>query len=181
MNPAAIRLIGLPPREDVRQCSFVLHTILTLFAWIAGTSLAAASGAVTARTAGEFYGRLNRPHWAPPAWLFGPAWTVLYLLMAVAAWRVWRIDGFSGAWTELTLYGIQLLLNAAWSWFFFVRRTGVAATVEVVLLWLFVLATLLAFWSRDPVAGALFVPYLMWVSFAAALTVSVWRRNPSLL
>ncbi len=157
------------------------HSLLSLLGWIAGTALAATSGAVTAKSAGEFYGSLDRPRWAPPAWLFGPAWSILYLMMATAAWRIWSIAGFDGARGALTLYAVQLVLNAAWSWFFFVRRTGLGSTIDVSLLWTSILLTLLGFWARDPIAGLLFVPYLTWVSFAMALTVSVWRRNPTRL
>lgn len=159
----------------------MLQSLPSLLAWIIGTSLAAISGAVTARAASTFYAQLDRPSWAPPAWAFGPAWTVLYICMAVAAWRIWRIDGFSGARGELTLYAVQLAFNACWSWFFFVRRTGLGATIDVACMWITIVATMIAFWRRDPIAGALFVPYLMWVTFASALTVSVWRRNPTLL
>ena len=91
----------------------MLKSLLTLSAWIAGTSLAAVSGAVAARSAAAFYAQLDRPHWAPPAWAFGPAWTVLYLCMAIAAWRIWRIGGFAAARPELTLYAVQLAFNAA--------------------------------------------------------------------
>jgi tryptophan-rich sensory protein len=156
-------------------------TWISLTVWIVGTSLAAISGAVTAKEAARFYGLLEKPKWAPPAWLFGPAWTVLYIVMAVAAWRIWREHGFDGARGELILYFIQLLLNAAWSWFFFVKHTGLGATIEVSFMLTAVFATMTAFALRDPIAGLLFVPYAMWVSFATALTVSVWRRNPTLL
>ncbi|MBC8089873.1 MAG: tryptophan-rich sensory protein [Phycisphaerae bacterium] len=156
-------------------------TVLSLSMWILGTSLAAISGAVTARSARDFYATLQKPTWAPPAWLFGPAWTVLYIVMAVAAWRIWNTYGFDGARGELVIYGIQLALNAAWSWFFFVKRSGRAATIEVSLLLTAVIATMVAFWRRDAVAGALFIPYVTWVSFATALTVSVSSRNPRLL
>jgi len=156
-------------------------TLISLGAWIAGTSVAAVSGAVTAQAAQKFYGALDKARWAPPPWLFGPAWSVLYVMMAVAAWRIWREFGFDGARGELILYGVQLVLNAAWSWFFFVRRSGRLATIEVSLLLTAVASTMVAFWRRDPTAGLLFVPYVMWVSFATALTVSVWRRNPALL
>lgn len=159
----------------------MISTFISLAAWIAGTSLAAISGAVTAQAAQKFYGELDKARWAPPPWLFGPAWSVLYVMMAVAAWRVWREYGFDGARGELILYGVQLALNAAWSWFFFVRRSGRLATIEVSLLLTAVVATMVAFWLRDAVAGLLFVPYVMWVSFATALTVSVWSRNPALL
>jgi translocator protein len=156
-------------------------TVVSLAAWILGTCVAAISGAVTAKAAQTFYAQLQKPRWAPPAWLFGPAWSVLYVLMAVAAWRVWRAYGFDGARTELTLYFVQLAFNAAWSWFFFVKRSGKLATLEVSGLWTAVVATMIAFALRDTVAGLLFVPYALWVSFASALTVSVWKRNPTLL
>jgi tryptophan-rich sensory protein len=75
----------------------------------------------------------------------------------------------------------QLVLNAAWSWFFFVRRTGLGSTIEALMLWTGVAVTMVLFWQRDTLAGVLFVPYLTWVTLATALTISVWRRNPSLL
>ena len=159
----------------------MLKSLLTLSAWIAGTSLAAVSGAVAARSAAAFYAQLHRPPWAPPAWAFGPAWTGLYLCMAIAAWRIWRIGGFAAARPELTLYAVQLAFNAGWSWFFFVRRSGLGATIDVGCMWISIVATMIAFWRRDPIAGALFVPYFAWVSFASALTVAVWKRNPTLL
>jgi translocator protein len=159
----------------------MLANLLPLLAWIFGTFLASLGAVVTADAAARFYLQLDRPRWAPPAWLFGPAWSLLYVLMAVAAYRVWRIDGFAGARFELGLYVVQLVLNAAWSWFFFVRRTGLGSTVEASMLWAGVAATMVAFWQRDAVAGWLFVPYLAWVTLATALTISVWRRNPGLL
>ncbi len=157
------------------------NSMLSLAAWIGGTSLAAISGAVTAKSAQQFYGQLDKARWAPPPWLFGPAWSVLYVLMAVAAWRVWSRYGFDGARNELILYAVQLALNAAWSWFFFVLRSGSLATLEVSALLTSVCATMVAFGLRDPIAGMLFVPYALWVSYATTLTVSVWRRNPALL
>ncbi len=154
---------------------------LGLAFWILGTCVAAISGAVTAKAAAEFYGMLDRPRWAPPAWLFGPAWSVLYPLMAIAAWRVWREHGFGGANGALTLYFVQLAFNASWSWFFFVKRTGIGSTIIVGSMWATITATMLAFFPLDRAAGWMLLPYLAWVTFAAALTVSVWRRNPTLL
>lgn len=182
--PSAIRTRRCAPgapRTRCRHVSFMLQSIPSLIAWILGTSVAAVGGAVTAKSANEFYGMLQKPVWAPPGWLFGPAWTLLYILMGTAAWRVWRDAGFSGAKVELSFYAVQLVLNMAWSYFFFVRRTGVGATIEVLALWLSIAITLVLFWRRDVLAGVLFVPYLAWVTFATALTISVWRRNPTLL
>ena len=106
--------------------------------------------------------------------MFGPAWTVLYALMAVAAWLVWRQDGWSGA---LLLFGIQLALNAAWSPLFFGLHRIDLALADIVLLWVAIVATTVAFWKVTPGAGGLFVPYLAWVSFATVLNFTIWRMN----
>lgn len=149
-----------------------------LAAWLTASFAAAALGAVATRQAPEFYAQLARPDWAPPGWLFGPVWTLLYALMAVAAWRVWRKAGFA---TALYLFLAQLALNALWSWLFFAWRLGGAAFGEILLLWLLIAATVAAFFRIDRLAAALLVPYLAWVSFACALTYAVWRANPQLL
>ncbi len=140
-----------------------------------------AIGAIASVNAGAFYASLIRPDWAPPAWLFGPVWTVLYGLMAIAAWGVWQARKERNTRPALTLYLIQLAVNALWSWLFFVWNTGAGAFVGIVILWALILATLIAFWRIRPWAGALLLPYLAWVSFATALTWSVWRANPGLL
>ena len=149
-----------------------------LAAWLAASFAAAAVGAMATRQAPEFYAQLAQPDWAPPAWLFGPVWTALYVLMGIAAWRAWRKAGWTFA---IHLFVIQLLFNALWSWLFFAWRMGAAAFADVVLLWVLIAATLVAFWRVDRPAGALLVPYLAWVSFAAILTYAVWRANPQLL
>ena len=149
-----------------------------LAGWLAASFAAAALGAVATRQAPEFYAQLARPDWAPPGWLFGPVWTVLYALMGIAAWRVWRKAGFGSA---LYLFLAQLALNALWSWLFFAWRLGAAAFAEVVVLWALIAATLAAFLRIDRLAGALLLPYLLWVSFACALTYAVWRANPQVL
>jgi tryptophan-rich sensory protein len=148
--------------------------------WALLTGVAAAAGGVASRNAAGFYAVLDRPAWAPPAWLFGPAWTVLYLMMATAAWLVARADG-PGRGVALTIYVVQLVANAAWTWLFFALRRGAWAFGEVLLLLALVAITLGVFWRVRPGAGLLLVPYLAWVSFATALTWSVWRRNPGLL
>ena len=146
--------------------------------WLAASFVAAALGAVATRQAPEFYAQLVRPDWAPPGWLFGPVWTLLYAMMAIAAWRVWRKAGFG---TALYLFLAQLALNALWSWLFFAWRLGGAAFGEILLLWLLIAATVAAFFRIDRLAAALLVPYLLWVGFACALTHAVWRANPQLL
>lgn len=148
---------------------------------IAVTGMAAFGAAYASRTSAQFYAMLDKPSWAPPAWLFGPVWSVLYLLMAVAAWRVWRASGLAAARPALGLYLLQLAFNALWTWLFFVWRDGPWATAEVLVLWGSILATILLFRRHDRAAAVLMTPYLLWVSFASALTIAVWQRNPSLL
>ena len=149
--------------------------------WALLTLAAAALGAIASANAGEFYAELARPPWAPPAWLFGPVWTALYALMAVAAWLVWRALGFAGARTALVLFVVQLAANALWSWLFFAWQRGGLAFAEVLVLCGLVLATIVAFHRVSTVAAWLLYPYLAWCAFASALTFAIWRLNPALL
>jgi len=155
--------------------------IVGLFAWLGICFVAAAIGGLASASAESFYRELSSPEWAPPAWLFGPAWTVLYCMMAVAAWLVWRVQGWKGARRELSLFLLQLMLNAAWTWLFFGLRLGALGFIEIIVLWIAILATLIAFWRVRRIAGALLIPYLCWVTFATALTYAMWTRNPGLL
>lgn len=152
-----------------------------LAGWLLFTFAFAAIGAYASAQAGSFYLSLDRPAWAPPAWLFGPAWSVLYLLMGIAAWRVWRTAGEGGVRSALTSYVVQLAANALWTWLFFAWRQGAWAFVEILVLWVLIAATIIAFRRRDKTAGLLLVPYLAWVSYATALCYSIWQRNPSVL
>ena len=143
--------------------------------WLVATFAAAALGARFMPD--EWYRRLRKPTWNPPNSIFAPVWTLLYLLMATAAWLVWRRYGFGGALIPLILFVVQLLLNAAWTWLFFgLHRVG-QALVDIVVLWLVILATMMSFWQLEPLAGVLLVPYLAWVSFAAVLNWTIWRMN----
>jgi benzodiazapine receptor len=154
---------------------------LGLFGWLALAFLTAAVGAAASVSAGSFYAELNRPAWAPPGWLFGPVWTVLYAMMGVAAWLVWLRSGLSGAKPAFALFIVQLIANALWSWLFFQWRLGALAFVEVVILWLLILATIVAFWQVRKSAAILMIPYLGWVTFASILTFAMWRLNPQAL
>ena len=154
---------------------------LGLAGWLAASFATGGIGAVASAKAASFYATLTQPSWAPPAWLFAPVWSALYVLMGVAAWLVWRGHGFSGATSALRLFVVQLLANALWSWLFFKWRLGSAALLEIVVLWLLIAATIRAFSPLHRLAALLLVPYLAWVSFAAALTWSLLRLNPSAL
>lgn len=152
-----------------------------LAGWLILTFIFAAVGAYASAQAADFYLQLDRPPWAPPAWLFGPAWSALYLLMAIAAWRVQRTATTASARPALTLYVVQLAANALWTWLFFGWHLGAWAFAEILLLWVLIAATIVAFWRRDRLAGLLLVPYIGWVSFATCLCYSIWQRNPSML
>lgn len=152
-----------------------------LLVWLLVAFAAAAVGGFASASAGEFYRELVRPSWAPPGWVFGPVWSVLYALMGIAAWLVWRARGFAGAWSALTVFIAQLAANALWSWLFFVWRLGALGFGEILLLWALILATTILFWRISAVAGALLFAYLAWVSFASALNFALWRLNPGLL
>ena len=157
---------------------------LALFGWIALAGAAGAIGGIASRDAGVFYGALAKPAWAPPAWLFAPVWSALYVLMGVAAWLVWRVRPATPAGQAIRRQGLalfvgQLVLNALWTWLFFVWREGAAAFGEIALLWLAVIVTIWQFGRVRPLAAWFLVPYLGWVSFATALTWAIWQRNPS--
>ena len=165
----------IPERSDSRR------KILGLVVWLAVTFAAAGAGGVASANAAGFYQSLARPDWAPPPWLFGPVWTVLYLMIGIAAWLVWRDRGFAGARTALSLFLVQLVANALWTWIFFAWQRGALAFAEIIVLWILIVATMLMFWRVRRIAGALFIPYLAWVTFASALTYSIWKLNPGLL
>ncbi|SRR5579883_109863 len=158
-----------------------LRQIAGLIGWLVLSFIAGLIGAVASIHAASFYASLARPAWAPPASVFGPVWTVLYALMGVAAWLVWRVGGYASASRALNLFLIQLSLNALWSWLFFGFHWGAVAFVDIVLLWLLITLTLVAFWRVRIAAGVLLVPYLLWVTFASVLNFATWQMNPQLL
>jgi tryptophan-rich sensory protein len=126
---------------------------------------------------GEWYAALKKPSWNPPSWVFGPVWSALYAMMAVAAWLVWKRGGFAAQRRPLSMFLVQLALNAAWTPLFFgLHRPGLAFA-EIVLLWLAIAATLGVFRRVNQAAAWLLAPYLAWVSFAAALNFEIWRLN----
>lgn len=155
--------------------------LLGLAGWLAASIVTGGIGAFASASAATFYRELSQPTWAPPAWLFGPVWSTLYVLMGIAAWLVWRRHGFGGARTALSLFIAQLCANALWTWIFFVWHQGAMALAEIVVLWLLIAGTLLTFWRLHRFAALMLVPYLAWVSFATALTASLWRLNPAAL
>lgn len=124
-----------------------------------------------------WYKTIKEPSWNPPDYIFGPVWTTLFIMMNVAAWLVWKPKGFKAAATPVTVFFIQLGLNVAWSWIFLGMLQPGWAFAEIVILWLAIVATTVAFFGRSKVAGGLMVPYLAWVSFANVLNFIIRRLN----
>lgn len=140
--------------------------------------LAGGIGAIaTATSVQTWYPTLQKPAWTPPGWLFGPVWTVLYVLMAVAAWRGWREGSAADGRMTVRLFASQLMLNAGWSVAFFGFRRPDLALIDVVVLWLVLLRMAARFRAVDRLAVLLWLPYLAWVSFAVALNAAIWQLN----
>lgn len=159
----------------------VRSQVVGLIGWLLVAFAAGAVGAVASINAGDFYRQLDRPDWAPPAWMFGPVWTVLYILLGLSAWLVWRDRGFRGAPAALAVFLVQLAANALWTWVFFAWHRGGLALAEILVLLCLIVANVGLFWRARPMAGILLLPYLLWISFATLLTNAVWQRNPDLL
>ncbi len=151
------------------------HPRLALVGWLALCFAASLTGLFVSTNG--WYAALVKPAWNPPAWIFGPAWTLLYVLMAVAAWLVWRDGGWKKQRLPLGLFLVQWFLNALWTPLFFGLHRSGPAFAEIVLLWLTLAATLWSFTRVRKAAGVLLVPYLAWVTFAAALNFTIWRLN----
>jgi len=124
---------------------------------------------------GDWYRDLNKPRWTPPGFVFPLVWISLYILMSLSAMRVALLPGSGQA---LALWGAQIAFNTLWSPVFFGLKRMRPAMIVMGFLWTSVAATMVAFWQMDPLAGAMFAPYLLWVTIAGALNLSVWRRNP---
>lgn len=173
-RPVTSNTVAMVQRSRLAQA-------LGLAGWLVVVFSAAAVGAAASVNAGAFYAQLSRPAWAPPASAFGPVWSALYFLMGLAAWLVWRHRGVGRLRLALGLFILQLCANALWSWLFFAWRNGAGAFAEVLLLLALIAATVAVFWRISRLAAILMVPYLAWVTFASALTWTVWQRNPTAL
>ena len=157
-----------PDRHHGRYGALALFLLLTL-------GVAAAGGYATAPEISGWYATLAKPSFNPPNWIFGPVWTALYVLMAIAAWRVWRVASLSSR--PMQLFFVQLAFNLAWSFIFFHAHATGAALIEVAALLSLIVWTSLSFARRDRIAGWLFAPYIAWVSFATLLNAAIWRLN----
>ena len=147
-----------------------------LYAFLLGTlAVGACASLFTEPNIASWYAALAKPSFDPPNWVFAPVWTALYILMAVAAWRAWRVVGLRSV--ALTLYFLQLTFNFAWSLIFFAQHQIALALIDIAALFVSLLATAIAFWRADRTAGLMLLPYLAWVGFAGLLNLEIWRLN----
>ncbi|WP_245601722.1 TspO/MBR family protein [Hamadaea tsunoensis] len=150
------------------------HRWWALAGFLAAVIVAGGIGGLGVAGTAATYNDLRQPAWAPPSWLFGPVWTILYAMIALAGWLVWQRIGFTG---PLWLYTGQLILNAIWTPLFFGAGQYGLAFADIAVLWLLILATTAMFWRVRRIAAVLLLPYLAWVTFAAALNLAVWQLN----
>jgi translocator protein len=151
---------------------------LSLVPFLVVCFVAAAIGSVaTNRSVNTWYPQLRKPDWNPPKWVFGPVWSVLFAMMALSAWLVWRAAGWRGAESALLLFAIQLALSPIWSVVFFGMRAIGGAFAEILLLWMMIIATAVAFSSISFLAAWLLIPYVAWVAFASYLNFRIWQMN----
>jgi translocator protein len=134
-------------------------------------------GQATSTSVNTWYDQLAKPAWTPPSWVFGPAWTTLYVMMAVAAFLVWRRAGFKGGGPALICYVFQLALNALWSVIFFGMQAPGLAFIEICILWGAIGLTFIAFWRIRKFSAWLLAPYWAWTTFAGALNYAIWQLN----
>ena len=168
--------------ENMKQPSRVRpsgwRSLLVLVGFVGICLMVGAIGAMlTAGSVDTWYRTLVKPSFTPPDSVFGPVWTALYMIMGVAAWRIWQVAGFFHGRVALRLFGTQLMLNLLWSFLFFVLQSPAAAFFEILLLIAGIVATIVAFRQHDKWAELAMVPYLMWVLFAAVLNGTIWYLN----
>lgn len=149
--------------------------IISFLGFILACAAAAAPGLIL--RPGDWYRNLAKPSWCPPAWLFGPVWLVLYVSIAVAGWLIWLRAGAEGAALALVVYALQLVLNGLWSTVFFGLRRPDFAFIEIMGLWISILATIAIFYPLDKLAAYILIPYSVWVTFAALLNLRIWLLN----
>ena len=152
--------------------------LLGLFAFITlCLAVSGGGGAITATSVDTWYQALEKPPFNPPDWLFAPVWTALYILMGIAAWRVWRLRSFEATRMAFAVFGAQLCLNLAWSFLFFGLQRIDLALLEIIILLIAIITNTIVFWRIERLAGLLFVPYAVWVTYATILNASLWLLN----
>jgi len=151
---------------------------LALAGYLAACFLVSAvAGYATVQSIPTWYANISKPGFTPPNQVFAPVWTILYALMGIAAWLIWRMPDSPHRTRAIALFWLQLLLNFAWSWIFFYLHLILGAALEIVILWFAILFTTIAYRRVYPLAGWMMIPYLCWVSFASVLNWGIWHAN----
>lgn len=172
INPAS--QTNAPPARS----SFARSALLALMAIIPVFATSFLGSLATMPQITGWYTTIVKPSFNPPNWVFGPAWTILFIMMAYAFWRVLKLDPKTpGRRAAIAIFLVQLVFNAGWSWAFFWGQSPLAGLVVIVFLWLSIAVNIAAFWRLERTAGLLLVPYLAWVSFASALNVAIFALN----
>lgn len=168
---------GTVPTRDHTPTMTTRRSLLGLAVFGLAVLAASGIGGLGSQQAGEVYGQLQLPNWAPPQWLFSPVWLALYVFIAISGWLVWRQAGWNGTKIALSLFALQLVLNAAWSPLFFAAGWRGVAFVDIAALLVVLTALIIVFARHSRIAAGLLVPYWAWVTFAAALNLSIWQLN----
>lgn len=161
----------MPARSLAQNVLGLMVSLLICYA------VAGLGGWWTAGAVSSWYPSLAKPPLNPPNWVFGPVWSLLYTMMAVAAWLVWKRTGFAAGKVPLGLFAVQLGLNLVWSGLFFAMHSPALGAIDILVMWLTILATILAFRKVSKPAAVLMIPYLLWVSFATYLNLGIWWLN----
>lgn len=135
-------------------------------------------GWFTQQTVHTWYPEIAKPSWTPPDLVFAPVWTILYMLMAVSVWLIWKTPTTKDKNIAYTVFGVQLFLNMIWSGLFFTLKNPLYGLVDLIPLWFLIIGMLVVFYRIKPLAAALLIPYFLWVSYALALNYSIWTLNP---
>tara|TARA_R110000868_G_scaffold165328_6_gene398743 strand:- start:322664 stop:323284 length:621 start_codon:yes stop_codon:yes gene_type:complete len=159
------------PNHRTRVFALIAFMVLCLI-------ISAAGGAVTSTSVGTWYPTLEKPFFNPPNWLFGPAWSLIYFLIAFSGWRAWLKRGIDGAKVPFAIYGAQLTLNLLWSFLFFGAQSPMLGLIDIIALLILIIINCRMFWRIDQLAGMLLVPYALWVGFATLLNGSIYFLNP---
>ncbi|MFC4235052.1 TspO/MBR family protein [Thalassospira xianhensis] len=159
------------PNHRTRVFALIAFMVLCLI-------ISAAGGAVTATSVNDWYPALQKPFFNPPNWLFGPAWSLIYFLIAFSGWRVWLKRGIDGAKGAFAVYAVQLTLNLLWSFLFFGAQSPLLGLIDIVPLLILIIINCAMFWRIDQLAGMLLVPYALWVGFATMLNGAIYFLNP---
>jgi translocator protein len=155
-----------------------INILKFIVALVIPLGLGGLAGMVTSEAIPEWYATLNKPSFSPPNWLFGPVWTILYIILGISFFLVWKKAPGVDRNKALLIFGVQMVLNFAWTFIFFYFKMLQLALIEIMVLWLSILIMMLWFYRVKPLAAYLNIPYILWVTFATVLNAGYYYLNP---